>query len=163
MSLRWWTFEGGHVGQASCLPSNDLQSQGGTPALHFKNLKAAGFWQYTDFGNALPKVCGAFHRVGELYPSVSGICSTVRRHEKNSVFSSKRQMGFKKKMERVEGIEPSWPAWKAGTLPLSYTRLRYFINLHKYLRLVNQFFSHFTFFNEVFMLRKSSMSINVGR
>lgn len=26
-------------------------------------------------------------------------------------------------MERVEGIEPSWPAWKAGTLPLSYTRI----------------------------------------
>jgi hypothetical protein len=25
--------------------------------------------------------------------------------------------------ERVEGIEPSWPAWKAGTLPLSYTRI----------------------------------------
>ena len=28
------------------------------------------------------------------------------------------------KGERVEGIEPSWPAWKAGTLPLSYTRTR---------------------------------------
>src|ERR1700677_4495554 len=27
------------------------------------------------------------------------------------------------KMERVMGIEPTWPAWKAGTLPLSYTRL----------------------------------------
>jgi hypothetical protein len=26
-------------------------------------------------------------------------------------------------MERVKGIEPSWPAWKAGALPLSYTRL----------------------------------------
>jgi hypothetical protein len=26
-------------------------------------------------------------------------------------------------LERVEGIEPSWPAWKAGTLPLSYTRI----------------------------------------
>ena len=25
--------------------------------------------------------------------------------------------------ERVEGIEPSPPAWKAGALPLSYTRL----------------------------------------
>jgi hypothetical protein len=25
-------------------------------------------------------------------------------------------------MERVEGIEPSQPAWKAGALPLSYTR-----------------------------------------
>ena len=26
-------------------------------------------------------------------------------------------------MERVEGIEPSQPAWKAGALPLSYTRI----------------------------------------
>gem|GEM_PF-2491163 len=25
-------------------------------------------------------------------------------------------------LERVAGIEPAWPAWKAGTLPLSYTR-----------------------------------------
>ena len=22
------------------------------------------------------------------------------------------------------GIEPTWPAWKAGALPLSYTRIR---------------------------------------
>src|SRR5688500_6096904 len=28
------------------------------------------------------------------------------------------------KLERVMGIEPTWPAWKAGTLPLSYTRSR---------------------------------------
>ena len=27
------------------------------------------------------------------------------------------------KMERVKGIEPSQPAWKAGALPLSYTRI----------------------------------------
>ena len=26
-------------------------------------------------------------------------------------------------MERVEGIEPSYSAWKAAALPLSYTRL----------------------------------------
>jgi hypothetical protein len=25
-------------------------------------------------------------------------------------------------MERVMGIEPTYPAWKAGALPLSYTR-----------------------------------------
>ena len=25
-------------------------------------------------------------------------------------------------VERVKGIEPSQPAWKAGALPLSYTR-----------------------------------------
>lgn len=34
------------------------------------------------------------------------------------VHPKKRQ----KKMERVKGIEPSRPAWKAGALPLSYTR-----------------------------------------
>ena len=28
-----------------------------------------------------------------------------------------------KKLERVMGIEPTQPAWKAGALPLSYTRL----------------------------------------
>ena len=27
-------------------------------------------------------------------------------------------------VERVTGIEPAWPAWKAGALPLSYTRIR---------------------------------------
>jgi hypothetical protein len=26
--------------------------------------------------------------------------------------------------KRVAGIEPAWPAWKAGALPLSYTRVR---------------------------------------
>ena len=26
-------------------------------------------------------------------------------------------------LERVTGIEPAWPAWKAGALPLSYTRI----------------------------------------
>ncbi len=26
-------------------------------------------------------------------------------------------------VERVEGIEPSWLAWEARTLPLSYTRI----------------------------------------
>lgn len=28
-----------------------------------------------------------------------------------------------RRMERVKGIEPSRPAWKAGALPLSYTRI----------------------------------------
>ena len=27
-----------------------------------------------------------------------------------------------RKLERVKGIEPSYPAWKAGILPLNYTR-----------------------------------------
>ena len=29
----------------------------------------------------------------------------------------------KKFLERVKGIEPSYSAWKAATLPLSYTRI----------------------------------------
>ena len=27
-----------------------------------------------------------------------------------------------KKVERVMGIEPTYPAWKAGVLPMNYTR-----------------------------------------
>ena len=29
----------------------------------------------------------------------------------------------KKKIKRVMGIEPTYPAWKAGVLPLNYTRV----------------------------------------
>ena len=29
----------------------------------------------------------------------------------------------KGKLERVMGIEPTYPAWKAGVLPLNYTRI----------------------------------------
>ena len=29
----------------------------------------------------------------------------------------------RKKIERVMGIEPTYPAWKAGVLPLNYTRM----------------------------------------
>ena len=34
-----------------------------------------------------------------------------------------------KRLERVKGIEPSYSAWKAAALPLSYTRVRP-INYH---------------------------------
>ena len=30
-----------------------------------------------------------------------------------------------KKIKRVMGIEPTYPAWKAGVLPLNYTRIAY--------------------------------------
>src|SRR5215212_8007180 len=33
-----------------------------------------------------------------------------------------RWVDLRKRVERVTGIEPAWPAWKAGALPLSYTR-----------------------------------------
>ena len=34
-------------------------------------------------------------------------------------------------LERVKGIEPSQPAWKAGTLPLSYTRISFRVSTLK--------------------------------
>ena len=50
-------------------------------------------------------------------------------------------------MERVMGIEPTRPAWKAGILPLNYTRIRGLtlvivsLNMIAYLgALVNPFF-----------------------
>ena len=36
-----------------------------------------------------------------------------------------------KGLERVMGIEPTWPAWKAGALPLSYTRSRRYSSFHR--------------------------------
>ena len=35
------------------------------------------------------------------------------------------QLSYKRKLllERVMGIEPTQPAWKAGILPLNYTRI----------------------------------------
>src|SRR4051812_2573884 len=40
-------------------------------------------------------------------------------------FSSTANRPFELRLcvERVTGIEPAWPAWKAGALPLSYTRV----------------------------------------
>ena len=46
-----------------------------------------------------------------LYPAE--LQAPVYRFEKNGVAS----------MERVMGIEPTQPAWKAGVLPLNYTRI----------------------------------------
>lgn len=43
-------------------------------------------------------------------------------------------------MERVAGIEPAWPAWKAGTLPLSYTRKEVKVRRFNLGKNKNQFF-----------------------
>ncbi len=45
-------------------------------------------------------------------------------------------------LERVMGIEPTRPAWKAGILPLNYTR-RTFCIISQRLAFVNSFFKIF--------------------
>ena len=52
-----------------------------------------------------------------------------------------------KKMERVMGIEPTQPAWKAGILPLNNTRIFHCSNIiSQILRFVNSFSQNFLFF-----------------
>jgi hypothetical protein len=46
-------------------------------------------------------------------------------------------------LERVMGIEPTRPAWKAGILPLNYTRVATFIIIHNTLQNVKSFFNLF--------------------
>ena len=43
-------------------------------------------------------------------------------------------------MERVKGIEPSQPAWKAGALPLSYTRTDLTFIFYQYRMSMSRFF-----------------------
>ena len=33
------------------------------------------------------------------------------------------QLSYRHILKRVMGIEPTYPAWKAGVLPLNYTRI----------------------------------------
>ena len=46
-------------------------------------------------------------------------------------------------MERVKGIEPSQPAWKAGALPLSYTRKR----------ILNYYIAKLNIFNKFILIK----------
>ena len=48
----------------------------------------------------------------------------VCRNERQSFVGTKERLWRKalKRLERVKGIEPSYSAWKAAALPLSYTR-----------------------------------------
>src|SRR5262245_21404921 len=50
-------------------------------------------------------------------------CSTSELQQRSFwCCSSLRQGVERSRTQRVMGIEPTWPAWKAGALPLSYTR-----------------------------------------
>ena len=51
----------------------------------------------------------------------SGYSTIVQADQKNKETPDFK--GFLKKIERVMGIEPTYPAWKAGVLPLNYTRI----------------------------------------
>ena len=64
-------------------------------------------------------------------------------------------------MERVMGIEPTRPAWKAGILPLNYTRIECFIiisPLFIFVKYLFSFFKHF-FENYCFLIKQIKVGI----
>ncbi len=50
------------------------------------------------------------------------------------------------------GDEPTRPAWKAGILPLNYTRITE-LSISPKLRIVNTFFEKFSYVKQLFFLR----------
>ena len=61
---------------------------------------------------------GSDSQAAQRSHSDSRSCSNVRTFPNRPSRQALPESG-----ERVEGIEPSWPVWKTGTLPLSYTRV----------------------------------------
>ena len=55
-----------------------------------------------------------------LFGASGGIRTPDLRLRRALLYPAELQM--QKKLERVKGIGPSRPAWKAGVLPLNYTR-----------------------------------------
>ncbi len=73
-----------------------------------------------------------YHLMYRFEAAVSGFCWTSlnqafsKKSNRNSDLRHAMDFGespWKGAVERVKGIEPSSPAWEAGALPLSYTRL----------------------------------------
>ena len=64
-----------------------------------------------------------------VYPFTRQMCSPLSKFRYSTIVQADQKnketpdfKGFLKKIERVMGIEPTYPAWKAGVLPLNYTR-----------------------------------------
>jgi hypothetical protein len=56
-------------------------------------------------------------------PLRSSVTRRVTREPKHKASLRKIHSKPLKSLERVKGIEPSYSAWKAAALPLSYTRV----------------------------------------
>ena len=74
------------------------------------------------------KICKmAKNGAGDGVPGAGGTClaPTEAKRRPNRRFDSHHRHTLQKgkKIERVMGIEPTYPAWKAGVLPLNYTRI----------------------------------------
>ena len=55
--------------------------------------------------------------------SLSGVNDGTRTHDNQCHKLALYQLNYVHHMERVVGIEPTFPAWKAGVLPIYDTRI----------------------------------------
>ena len=91
---------------------------------HGRDLGTDGT-QVANGGNARLFVQCAVHAApdpGQLQRLIGRIAQLQRAECATPVPVSVAAGIGRRKLERVKGIEPSRPAWKAGALPLSYTR-----------------------------------------
>ena len=71
--------------------------------------------------NTLPQPTKYFYFHNQLYKD--GAHTQSRTGDLSLTKGVLYHLSYASHMERVAGIEPAQPAWKAGVLPLNYTRL----------------------------------------
>ena len=97
-----------------------------TRSCHHRRSQRAGTL-HTGLTSVAPR-CSVGHSTGTTWALTGTIWHSTgdtHGHWRSLVVSRKalQSLAFREKYwERVTGIEPAWPAWKAGALPLSYTR-----------------------------------------
>ena len=84
---------------------------------------------------------------------LEGSCSIHLSYKR---ISSPTLQNVWRKMERVMGIEPTRPAWKAGILPLNYTRISATLDMiplnHGFVKRYWSFFKNFLLFILIYRL-----------
>ena len=95
--------------------------EAGDEAPHAVRRKANGASWYSFRSGSLPL---SVDRSNSISPSVAH-CALDAAAPQRPVPWPRQQLTLfvKEKMERVMGIEPTYSAWKAAALPLSYTRI----------------------------------------
>ena len=86
-------------------------------------ILAPEFWVRIHYCGSHPGSCCGASRCSRMRTSASSI-RTVGYRDKTLKLNGLRTWagGAAEQVERAMGIEPTWPAWKAGVLPLNYAR-----------------------------------------
>ena len=81
------------------------------------------FCQVTDRGNR-KYVCCISCNIDCIYLYIK---KSYKKYAKPNVFTGVSHISFSQQKKRITGIEPAYPAWEAGVLPMNYIRMNYII------------------------------------